>query len=109
MLYISLIYIQAQNAIYSMLSKTFILLLHHSKREHFDPIVNMLLSELDDQIADIVEKTGSQSNKEIDKSLMQMSEVLAMLTLCVTVRKASRITGKEVFFLESVIIILFFP
>lgn len=87
--------IQEQNTTYRLLSKTFILLLHHARREHFNPLVDMLLAELDDLIAD-VEKTKEQSNNMTDVSSLRMAGVLAMLAICVTVRKASRISSKAV-------------
>ncbi|RUP48500.1 hypothetical protein BC936DRAFT_144478 [Jimgerdemannia flammicorona] len=90
----------SQNTTFRMLSKTFILLLHHSKREHFAPLVDMLLAELDVQIA-VAERTKKQPSKIADDALIRMGEMMAMLAICGSVRKASRISDFKPIFART--------
>jgi U3 small nucleolar RNA-associated protein 20 len=73
-----------------LLSKTTLLVLHHALRQHFTPIINMLLKEMDKQI----------KAKKLDEKLISIQ--LTILSMIVTVRKASRVQGmKDIHLLMS--------
>lgn len=67
------------NAILSLVTSTTLLTLHHTYRQHYTPIVDIVLSELDKQL-----KAKSINEKNL---CIQMS----VLNMFVTVRKGSRV------------------
>ncbi|KAF7724248.1 U3 snoRNP protein [Apophysomyces ossiformis] len=69
----------AANATYQLLSNTTLLVLHHTYREHFTPVITLLLREIDTIL--------KGQSLDAEKLLILVS----LLALCVTVRKSSRI------------------
>ncbi|KAI7894165.1 armadillo-type protein [Mucor mucedo] len=67
------------NSIHNLLTKTTLLTLHHTYRQHYTPIVDIVLNELDKQLKE------SELNEKV--LAIQMS----VLTMFVTVRKGSRV------------------
>lgn len=65
-----------------LLNKTTLLLLHHTYRQHFGPIIDIVLKDIDQQL---------ELEKPDEKHLLTAMSTLALIT---TVRKASRIEGK---------------
>ncbi|KAI8070329.1 armadillo-type protein [Gongronella butleri] len=70
----------ASSAVYDLLRKTTLLVLHHTKRQHFTPLLNVVLEQLDTHLAK--KPTPDQKHLAIDMSVLSM---------IVTVRKASRV------------------
>ena len=77
-----------QNATFRALTKTLVLMVHYSTREHFQGVCEMLLSELTVSL-DLVAKTP----KEVERKWLNIAESLALIRVCVSVRKANRIEG----------------
>lgn len=69
----------AHNTVLNLVTKTTLLTLHHTYRQHYTPIVDIILSELDKQL-----KAEHIDEKNL---CIQMS----VLTMFVTVRKGSRV------------------
>lgn len=69
----------SSNPIYNVLTKTTLLVLHHAYRQHFTPIINIILIELDAQL-----KVQPLNEKVV---AIQAS----LLNMMVTVRKGSRV------------------
>ncbi|KAG0190710.1 U3 snoRNP protein [Apophysomyces sp. BC1034] len=67
------------NATYQLLSKTTLLVLHHTYRQHLEPIIVMLLQEMDTAV----------EGQTVDSERLLI--LMSVLSMCVTVRKASRI------------------
>lgn len=67
------------NAVLSLVTKTTLLTLHHTYRQHYTPIVDIILSDLDKQL----------KAKEIDEKNLCIQ--MSILTMFVTVRKGSRV------------------
>ncbi|CAO3617504.1 unnamed protein product [Cunninghamella echinulata] len=68
------------DCISELLNKTTLLILHHTYRQHFSPIINIVLEDIDAHIG--------QSTNANEKHLLTD---ISVLTLIVTVRKASRV------------------
>lgn len=68
-----------RNAIHNLLTKTTLLTLHHTYRQHYTPIVNIVLSELDNQL----------KGKELNEK--NVAILMSVMTMFVTVRKGSRV------------------
>lgn len=62
------------------MTKTTLLTLHHTYRQHFTPIINIILSELENQM---------KNAKKIDEKVLSIP--VSLLTMIVTVRKGSRV------------------
>ncbi|ORX62666.1 hypothetical protein DM01DRAFT_1314200 [Hesseltinella vesiculosa] len=69
----------ASSAVYDLLRKTTLLVLHHTQRQHFTPIIKLVLDQTDSHL---------EPTKPDAKHLAIDMAVLAMIT---TVRKASRV------------------
>lgn len=67
------------NAIHKLLTKTTLLTLHHTYRQHYTPIVDIVLSELDNLL------------KETELKEKNLAIQMSVLTMFVTVRKGSRV------------------
>jgi hypothetical protein len=70
-----------------MLCKTLVLMVHYSTKEHFKGVCDMLLAEL----TLTIDTTMTPQNAE--RQWVNMAELLALLHVCVSVRKGSRIDG----------------
>ncbi|KAL1915418.1 uncharacterized protein VTP21DRAFT_6876 [Calcarisporiella thermophila] len=79
------------NSTYRVVSKTYILLVHHCKKEHFGPITEHLLEE--------ATRAAKQMEEDINETtVMGVAKIVSMIRICVAVRKASRIQDlKSVF------------
>lgn len=69
----------ATSPIHNLLTKTTLLTLHHTLRQHFTPIINIVIKENQDQL----------KSKDLDQKVLAIH--LSLLTMFVTVRKASRV------------------
>ncbi|KAG0957866.1 hypothetical protein G6F61_002202 [Rhizopus arrhizus] len=69
----------ATSPIHNLLTKTTLLTLHHTLRQHFTPIINIVIKENQDQL----------KSKDLDQKALAIH--LSLLTMFVTVRKASRV------------------
>ncbi|CEG75265.1 hypothetical protein RMATCC62417_10338 [Rhizopus microsporus] len=67
------------SAAYSLLTKTTLLILHHTLRQHFTPIINIVINDIKDQL----------KHEKLNESTLATQ--LSLLAMSVTVRKASRI------------------
>ncbi|KAK4515117.1 proteasome regulatory particle base subunit rpn10 [Mucor velutinosus] len=67
----------SDSPIHSLLTKTTLLVLHHTYRQHFTPIIHIVLNELEKHTKNMDEKT--------------LSINVSLLTMIVTVRKGSRV------------------
>lgn len=76
------------NTTFRILCKTLVLMVHYSTKEHFKGVNEMLLAELTLSI----ETTMTPENAE--RQWVNIAELLALLNVCVSVRKGSRIDGK---------------
>jgi U3 small nucleolar RNA-associated protein 20 len=65
--------------IHSLLTKTTLLMLHHTYRQHFTPMIDIVLNELGTQL------DGKQMNEKY------VAIHMSLLTMIVTVRKGSRV------------------
>lgn len=66
-------------SIHKLLTKTTLLTLHHTYRQHYTPIIDIVLKELDTQL----------SEKKLDEKRLAIQ--VSLLTMFVTVRKGSRV------------------
>ncbi|KAF9352003.1 U3 snoRNP protein, partial [Mortierella sp. NVP85] len=73
------------NTTFRILCKTLVLMVHYSTKEHFKGVSEMLLAELTLSI----ETTMTPVNAE--RQWVNIAELLALLNVCVSVRKGSRI------------------
>lgn len=78
----------AQNSTFRALTKTLVLMVHYSTKEHFQGVCDMLLSELTSSV-DLVVKTP----EEVEQRWLNIAESMALINVCVSVRKANRIEG----------------
>lgn len=76
------------NATFRALSKTLVLMVHYSTKEHFTGACDMLLSELTSSLDQVV-----KTPEEVERRWLNIAEVLALITVCVSVRKGNRIEG----------------
>ncbi|KAG0221648.1 armadillo-type protein [Mortierella sp. GBAus27b] len=74
-----------ENTTFRTLCKTLVLMIHYSTKEHFKGVCDMLLAEL----ALTIDTTMTPQNTE--RQWVNMAELLALLHVCVSVRKGSRI------------------
>ncbi|KAI8977543.1 armadillo-type protein [Mycotypha africana] len=70
----------ASNSVHSIMTKTTLLILHHTHRQHFTPIVKILLDNLDNQV-----KEAEKADEKI------IAILLSLINMTVTVRKGSRV------------------
>lgn len=68
-----------KNAIHNLLTKTTLLTLHHTYRQHYTPIIDIVLNGLDDQLKET----------ELNEKILAIQ--MSVLTMFVTVRKGSRV------------------
>ncbi|KAF8986162.1 U3 snoRNP protein [Entomortierella lignicola] len=73
------------NSTFRTLCKTLVLMVHYSTKEHFKSVCEMLLAELTSSI-DVV-----ASSKNAENRWLNIAESLALINVCVSVRKGSRI------------------
>ncbi|KAI1314951.1 U3 snoRNP protein [Mortierella claussenii] len=75
----------SENATFRTLCKTLVLMLHYSTKEHFRGVSDMLLEELTTS----VDMTATPENAQ--KRWLNIAESLALINVCVSVRKGNRI------------------
>ncbi|KAF9085956.1 U3 snoRNP protein [Mortierella sp. AD031] len=75
----------AENATFRTLCKTLVLMVHYSTKEHFKGVCDMLLAELTSSLDLAVTPDNAQ------RRWLNIAESLALLNVCVSVRKGNRI------------------
>jgi len=70
----------SDSPIHNLLTKTTLLTLHHTYRQHFTPIIQIVLNELETQM---------KNSKKMDEKTLAIT--VSLLTMIVTVRKGSRV------------------
>ncbi|KAF9584653.1 U3 snoRNP protein [Lunasporangiospora selenospora] len=75
----------SDNTTFRTLCKTLVLMNHYSTREHFKGVIEMLLDEL------VLAMEQPTPKKKDQKRWLNISEMLALINVCVSVRKGSRI------------------
>ncbi|KAG0093776.1 U3 snoRNP protein [Podila epicladia] len=75
----------SENATFRALCKTLVLMVHYSTKEHFKGVCDMLLTELTSSL-DLV-----ATPKTAEKRWLNIAESLALINVCVSVRKGNRI------------------
>jgi len=72
------------NSTFRILSKTTLLVVHHTYRQHITQLLSMILSESDTLLAQLEKKRSEQD-------LLRLSIVVHVLVIAVTARKSSRV------------------
>lgn len=78
----------SENSTFRALCKTLVLMVHYSTREHFKGVCDMLLAELTSSLDLAV------TPKTAEKRWLNIAESLALINVCVSVRKGNRIDGE---------------
>lgn len=73
-----------ENATFRTLSKTTLLVVHHTYRQHITQLLDMILSETNTHISQVEKKPSEQD-------LLKLSIVIHVLVIAVTARKSSRV------------------
>ncbi|KAG0201811.1 U3 snoRNP protein [Mortierella sp. GBA30] len=74
-----------ENATFRTLCKTLVLMVHYSTKEHFKGVCEMLLAELTSSVDMAVTQKNAQ------RRWLNIAESLALINVCVSVRKGNRI------------------
>lgn len=77
----------SNNATFRTLCKTLVLMVHYSTKEHFKGVCEMLLAELTSSLDMAVTTENAQ------RRWLNIAESMALLNVCVSVRKGNRIDG----------------
>ncbi|KFH66562.1 hypothetical protein MVEG_07087 [Podila verticillata NRRL 6337] len=75
----------SENSTFRALCKTLVLMVHYSTKEHFKGVCDMLLAELTSSLDLAV------TPKTAEKRWLNIAESLALINVCVSVRKGNRI------------------
>lgn len=78
----------SENSTFRALCKTLVLMVHYSTKEHFKGVCDMLLAELTSSLDLAV------TPKTAEKRWLNIAESLALINVCVSVRKGNRIDGE---------------
>ncbi|KAG0232192.1 U3 snoRNP protein [Actinomortierella wolfii] len=73
----------AQNIVFQMVSKLTVRMVHYSDKDNFKPVVDLFLNELTSSL--------EATSKKAEKKWTHVTELLALINICVSVRKGTRI------------------
>ncbi|CAG8449551.1 3302_t:CDS:10 [Cetraspora pellucida] len=83
---------------YRILIMTTIALIHHTKCEHFVPVWNLYLSEIEKELNYVIQDNTNENQSVPDTTVAKFGINLSLVYICLTVRKGSRVNDlKRVF------------